>query len=169
MKPAKEISPGSLQNPTDPDAIYRSKGNKSNIGYVGNILESFDDKNKLVMQYDLQKNVYSDQQFSKDVIGKLGLQEKDTKVIVDGAYYSKKISKQASENKLNFIPTNLVCRDQSTDKTGYDKFNIDEEAYEVKNCSQGHKPVDSKFKKMYIEHILIHNIVIIVHTEQIGR
>jgi hypothetical protein len=147
LKPAKEISPISLQNPTDPDATYRNKGNKGNIGYVGNILESFDDKNKLIMQYDLQKNTYSDQQFSKDIIEKLGLQEKDTNVIVDGAYYSEKISKQASENKLNFIPTNLVGRDQSTDKTGYDKFNIDEETHEVKNCSQGHKPEDSKFKK----------------------
>ena len=147
LKPAKEISPVSLQNPTDPDATYRNKGNKSNIGFVGNILESFDDKNKLIMQFDLQKNTYSDQQFSKDIIEKLGLQEKDTNVIVDGAYYSEKISKQASENKLKFIPTNLVGRDQSTDKTGYDKFNIDEETHEVKNCSQGHKPEDSKFKK----------------------
>ena len=147
LKPSKEISPVSLQNPTDPDATYRNKANKNYIGYVANVVESFDDKNKLVMQYDLQKNIYSDQQFSKDIIEKLGLQDEETNVIVDGAYYSEKISKLASENNLNFIPTNLVGRDQSTDKTGYDKFNIDEETHEVKNCAEGHEPKDSKFKK----------------------
>ena len=72
------------------------------------------------MQYDLQKNVYSDQQFSKDIIKKLGLQENETNVIVDGTYYSEKIAKLATKNKLNFIPTNLVGRDQSVSKTGYD-------------------------------------------------
>lgn len=147
LKPSKEISPVSLQNPTDPDATYRSKGNKDNIGYVANVVESFDDNNKLIMQYDLKKNTYSDQQFSKDVIEKLGKQDEQTNVIVDGAYYSENIAKQASENKLNFIPTNLVGRGQSTDKTGYDKFNINEEAHIVMNCTAGHKPEDSKFKK----------------------
>lgn len=147
LKPSKEISPTSLQNPTDPDATYRNKANKNYIGYVANVVESFDDNNKLITQYDLQQNTYSDQQFSKDVIEKLGLQDKETNVIIDGAYYSENISKQASENNLNFIPTNLVGRTQSTDKTGYDKFNIDEETNEVKNCPQGYKPEDSKFKK----------------------
>ena len=144
---SKDIKPDSLQNPTDPDATYRNKGNKNNIGYTGNILESFDDKNKLIMQYDLQKNIYSDQQFSRDTIKKLGQQENETTVIVDGTYYSEDISKLASVNKLNLIPTNLVGRDQSTNKTGYDKFNIDENTHEVKNCAQGHIPNDSKFKK----------------------
>jgi len=147
MKPSKEISPLSLQNPTDSDATYRKKGNEGNIGYVANVLESFDDKNKLIMQYDLQKNVYSDQQFSKDVIQKLGQQEQETNVIIDGAYYSEAIATLGAENKLNFVPTSLVGKEQSTDKTGYDKFNIDEEAHVVVNCSQGHKPDDSKYKK----------------------
>jgi len=147
LKPSKEISPVSLQNPTDPDATYRRKGTKNNIGYVGNIVESFDDENKMIINYDLQKNIYSDQQFSKDTIEKLGLQDEETNVIVDGAYYSEKVSKLASENKLNFIPTNLVGRDQNIDKTGFSKFNIDEETHEVKNCPVGNKPEDFKFKK----------------------
>lgn len=147
LKPAKDIKPDSLQNPTDPDATYRNKGTKGNIGYTGNILESFDDKNKLIMQYDLQKNIYSDQHFARDTIEKLGKQEKETNVIIDGAYYSEDISKQATKNELNFIPTNLVGRNQNSDKSGYGKFNIDETTHEVKNCVQGYKPEDSKFKK----------------------
>ncbi len=33
-KSSKNISPDSLQNPTDPDATYRRKGKKKHIGYT---------------------------------------------------------------------------------------------------------------------------------------
>jgi len=36
-KSSKNISPNSLQNPTDPDATYRKKGKKKHIGYTANI------------------------------------------------------------------------------------------------------------------------------------
>jgi hypothetical protein len=40
-KPGKEISPQSLQNPTDPDATYRWK-HGGHTGYVGNVLNAYD-------------------------------------------------------------------------------------------------------------------------------
>jgi hypothetical protein len=36
IKTSLEISPDSLQNPTDPDATYRKKGKKKHIGYTVN-------------------------------------------------------------------------------------------------------------------------------------
>jgi len=54
---SKNISPNSLQNPTDPDATYRKKGKKKHIGYTANIVEKFDDKNRMITGYDLQKNL----------------------------------------------------------------------------------------------------------------
>ena len=80
LKPSKKISPNSIQNPTDPDAIYRTKGKKKYTGYVANILESFDDDHKIITQYDLKQNTYSDQKFSKDTIGKLGKQDKQVNI-----------------------------------------------------------------------------------------
>jgi len=56
-KSSKNISPDSLQNPTDPDATYRKKGKKKHIGYTANIIEKFDDKNRMIEGYDLQKNL----------------------------------------------------------------------------------------------------------------
>jgi len=55
IKPSLEIAPDSLQNPTDPDAAYRKKGKKKHIGYTANIVEKFDDKNRMITGYDLQK------------------------------------------------------------------------------------------------------------------
>ena len=48
IKVSKEIAPNSLQNPTDPDATYRRKGEKKHIGYTANIIEKFDDKNRMI-------------------------------------------------------------------------------------------------------------------------
>ena len=110
LKPSKEVRPDSLQNPTDPDATYRTKGNKGHIGYVANIVETFDEDHKIITQYDLKQNTYSDQKFSKDTINKLGKQENEVNMLVDGAYYSHDLSKEAKENNINLIPTGLVGR-----------------------------------------------------------
>jgi len=147
LKPAKEISPESLQNPTDPDATYRRKANDDYIGYVANVAESFDDENRIITHYDLQQNTYSDQQFSKDFIDKIGQQDEPTQVLVDGAYYSEDISKKASANNINMIPTNLVGRTPSNEKSGYEHFEIDEETHTVNKCPMNHAPIDSKFKR----------------------
>ncbi len=71
IKEAKEIPSDSLQNPTDPDATYRKKYNKGNIGYVANVVESFNEEGGVIIQYDLRQNIYSDQQFAKDTIERL--------------------------------------------------------------------------------------------------
>ena len=144
--PSKEISSESLQNPTDPDATFRRKGSKNNIGYVANVVETFDDDNAIITSYDLQKNTYSDQQFSKDTIDKLGKQDEKLTAVVDGAYYSEDISNKAEENNIEIIPTGLVGR-VSKNNLDYAGFFIDEEAHVVLNCREGHKPLESKYKK----------------------
>lgn len=146
LRLSKEISPESLQNPTDPDATYRRKGTKEGIGYVANIVESFDDRNKIILQYDMQRNTYSDQQFCEDVINKLGKQTEELITLADGAYYSEELYTKARKNNINLIPTNLTGRSQSSEKTGYEDFEIDETNHEVKACPMKHKPLDSRYK-----------------------
>lgn len=153
LKPSKEISPESLQNPTDPDATYRFKSGKGHIGYVGNVVEEFNDKDKLITQYDLKQNTYSDQKFSKDVIDKFGKQDEERNIIVDGAYYSEELDNCANKNNINLIPTNLVGRTAKEENTGYGSFEIDEKEHVVNSCPMGYKPIDSSFKKgVYTAH-----------------
>ena len=141
IKPSLEIAPDSLQNPTDPDATYRKKGKKKHIGYTANIVEKFDDKNRMIEGYDLQKNTYSDQKFAEDTIKKL---DKGTTALVDGAYYSEDIDKKAKAKGIKMIPTNLVGGGKNNNG---DKFEIEEKEHLVKKCPSGHKPVNSKFKE----------------------
>jgi len=145
LKPSKEISSESLQNPTDPDATYRFKG-KGHIGYVGNVVEEFNDTDRIITQYDLKQNTYNDQDFSRDTINKFGKQKEEVNLIVDGAFYSGKLSKEAKKNNINFITTKMAGREIKDENRGYEKFNINENEHIVKNCPAGFEPIDSSFK-----------------------
>ena len=137
---SKHISPNSLQNPTDPDATYRKKGKKKHIGYTANIIEKFDDSNRMITGYDLQKNTYGDQKFAKDTIKKL----EDTTLLTDGAYFSEEINNKAKAKGIKMVPTNLTGGGKNNNG---DKFEIDEKEHLVKGCPSGHKPITSKFKE----------------------
>jgi len=132
IKPSLETAPDSLQNPTDPDATYRKKGKKKHIGYTVNLVEKFDDKNRMITGYDLQKNTYSDQKFAKDAIKRL---DKETTLLVDGTYYSEDIDKKAKAKGIKMVPTNLVGGGKNSNS---DKFEIDEKEHTVKKCTSGH-------------------------------
>jgi hypothetical protein len=134
IKPSKKISPDSLQNPTDPDATYRKKGKKKHIGYTANIVEKFDDKNRMITGYDLQKNTYSDQKFAEDTISKLPVEKDGVTALVDGAYFSEDINKKAKAKGIKMIPTNLIGGGKNNN---YDKFEIGEKEHLVKKCPSG--------------------------------
>jgi len=141
---SKHISPDSLQNPTDPDATYRKKGKKKHIGYTANIVEKFDDNNRMITGYDLQKNTYSDQKFAKDTISKLPVEKDGVTALVDGAYFSEDINNKAKARGIKMVPTNLTGGGKNNN---CDKFEIDEKEHLIKKCPSGHKPITSKFKE----------------------
>jgi len=138
LKENKDIRSDSLQNPTDPDATFREKSGEDYKGFVGNVVESFDDKNVIITGYDLQPNIYSDITFSAGVIEQLGKQENELNMIVDGAYYSDAIEEKAAANNINMIPTALVGR--TTAKDGSENFVVDDERHLVTACPLGHCP-----------------------------
>ena len=144
IKTSKEISPDSLQNPTDPDATYRKKGKKKHLGYTGNLVEKFDAKNRMITGYDLQKNTYSDQKFAQDTISKLPVEKDGVTALVDGAYFSEDIAKKAEAKGIKMVPTNLVGGGKNNNGA---KFEIDEEEHLVKKCPSGHQPITSTFKE----------------------
>jgi len=146
IKKGKDIASTSLQNPTDPDATYRFKY-KGNVGYVANVVQSFDDDNGVITQYDLKPNVYSDQKFSKNVIEKMAEEntEKEKLLIVDGAYYSEELAGKAAEKNIGIIPTEMTGRKPNPEKISIAKFTVDEENKAVIMCPNGNAPDKSYF------------------------
>lgn len=58
-----------MQNPADPDATYRKKAGTEYRGYIAKVVEVADDNhNSITVDYQYEKNTYSDSQFLKDYI-----------------------------------------------------------------------------------------------------
>lgn len=138
----KNILPSSLQNPSDPDATYRSKAGKDNKGYVGNLVETVDEKGSIITNYDYEVNSHSDSNFCKETIEKLGKQEEPTTLITDGAYGSLENVELAAENNINLITTALIGK---TPEIILSEFELDEATHEVIKCPLGNAPYKTSY------------------------
>jgi hypothetical protein len=141
-KSNKAITPTSLQNPSDPDATYRSKAGKGNKGYVGNLVETFNDNDAIITSYDYQKNSHSDSKFCKEVIESLGEQEDSTTLLADGAYASTENTEAASKNNIELITTALLGKSPDVIQS---HFKIDSQNKEVLKCPAGHTPYKTRY------------------------
>lgn len=144
LKPGSAISSKSLQNPTDPDATSRKKGNTFYTGYTGNIVENFDGINAIIENFALEQNIHSDHQFSKEVIDSMGEQSDEVKLIVDGAYNSENIKKQAEKNNIKIIPTALIGP-ISIKTEGLAGIVIDPETNLISFCANFKIPITSRY------------------------
>jgi len=143
-KSNKEITPTSLQNPSDPDATFRSKAGKKNKGYVGNFVETFNDDDAIITSYDYEPNSHSDSKFCKEVIEDLSEQESETTLLADGAYASIENTKLASKNNIELITTALLGKSPEA-ILAY--FEINSQIREMVKCPAGHKPYKTRYNE----------------------
>ena len=144
-KDGKELHSEILQNPSDPDATYRKKYS-GNVGYVANIVESFNDESGIISHYDFKQNTYSDSKFCEDLLDTLGEAE-GVNVLTDGAYYSYELDKKAKKQGIKLNPGQLVGKAPSEDKLPYAAFEIDEETNKIISCPNKEKPQMSYYSK----------------------
>lgn len=137
-KDGKKLHSEVLQNPSDPDATYREKYG-SNIGYVGNVVESFNEESGVITQYDFKPNTYADTKFCEDVLDKLENTE-DVNILVDGAYYSYELSEKAKKQGINLKPSQIVGKEPDESKIPYSEFKVDEETGKITECPNEEKP-----------------------------
>ena len=142
LKKGQDISTTSIQNPSDEDATFRNKAGKDHKGYVGNIVETCDENGNVITDFDLKQNIYSDEQFAKDVLEDLG-EDSNTEVIaVDGAYVTADTLELAEKNGIQLVAGKLSG--QQTNPIIGD-FKIDDTSGCITECPQGHKPISSKY------------------------
>ena len=74
------------------------------------------------MNYDLQPNIYSDTQFTADVMAKLAGEGTETiNLVTDGAFYSDELAQNAPDN-IKLIPGQLTGAKPDETKLGYEQF-----------------------------------------------
>jgi hypothetical protein len=151
---AKKVSPDSLQNPSDPDATYRNKSGKGNVGYVVNLVEVRDQEKQtgLILSHDVQNNLYSDAKFGEEFINHDPLSNEIKTLATDGAYNRQSTLQQAKEKEVELNLSNMTGRKPSKEQISVHEFKRDENKL-VTECPAGQKPIMSKFdskKEVYI-------------------
>lgn len=134
----------SLQNPSDPEATYRKKGNKEHRGYVANLEESIGENGTVVTDYQYEQNIHSDSQFLKDHLEKMEQQDEIVTLVTDGAYSGEENQSLANEKNVNLITTSLTGRDTADIMAD---FTFNEEGTRVLFCPAGHEPKSCTYMK----------------------
>ena len=110
VRDKRAISANSVQNPNDPDATYRRKGNQKVKGNSTNITETCGEEGKPSLITDVQvgPSTTADNSFWKDAIEETQkvTGNKVEKAIADGAYQSEANRELASDEENGF---ELIC------------------------------------------------------------
>ena len=142
LKPSQQISPRSLQNPSDEDATFRRKAGKAYQGYVANIVEDCGENGNIITRYDYDVNIRSDVDFAERTIQNLGVQKEKTVLITDGSFASEANFQAAADHNIELVPTALTG--QAPPRIIND-FVIEENT--IKSCPAGQVPIDCKYKE----------------------
>ncbi|MFV0341853.1 MAG: transposase [Anaerocolumna sp.] len=141
-KPKSEIQPHSLQNPSDPDATYRSKAGKEHKGYVGNIVETVGENGcTLISDVCYEKNSHSDSAFCKEYLDSHNDKLNEI-MLADGAYSGTENSCLAKEKNVELITTALTGRQPDTIMAG---FELSVDGKEVIHCPMNQQPIKSSY------------------------
>lgn len=126
-----------LQNPSDPDATFRTKAGKEYQGYAANLEETVGKNGSVITDYQYEQNTYSDSQFLKDSLGRTETQDEEITMITDGAYSGKENHDLAAEKNIRLVNTDLSGK--PVDDILAD-FVINEKGTKVLRCPAGYEP-----------------------------
>ena len=138
------MSSSMMQNPSDPEATFRSKAGKEHRGYAANLEESVGENGSVVTDYQYEQNNHSDSQFLQEHLERMEKQEERTVIIADGAYSGTENTQLAAEKNVELITTSL------TGKPAPDilaDFEFNEEGTRVLRCPAGYVPKSCSYKK----------------------
>ena len=133
-----------MQNPSDPEATFRSKAGKEYRGYVANFEETVGKNGSVVTEYQYEQNNHSDSQFIREHLEQMDKQEEHTVIVTDGAYSGTENTRLAAEKNIELITTSL------TGKAAPDilaDFEFNEEGTKVLRCPAGHAPKSCSYMK----------------------
>jgi hypothetical protein len=141
---AKNVSPTSLQNPADPEAIYNKKNKKESRGYKGSVTETCSEGNdvQLITNVGVYDNNTSDGEVISSEAEELKERTGVEEVVGDGGYVGEGPEKKCEEAGVKLITTKLKGKKANKKFTSSD-FEIEDG--EVKKCPAGKSPEKNAF------------------------
>jgi hypothetical protein len=154
VKPAKEISSGSLQNPADDTATFRNKNGEKYHGDILNITETCHPDNPLQLLTDvsLHTNNTPDDTILPERISQLKERTGLDQLITDGGYSGEKAESACQQESVTLIPTEVKGRKLAEDEIALTQFKI--EANQVITCPAGYAPLDQTYQPEKEHHIV---------------
>ncbi len=140
VKPAKEISPSSLQNPADGTATFRRKGGEEEQGYVFNVAETCSPVNPVQLLTDiaLYPNVISDEVIAAERIPAIKERMNVGEMITDAGFTGEASEKVCDAEGVTLIPTEVKGRKLAEDELSLKDFQFAEGR--VTTCPTGQPP-----------------------------
>ena len=133
-----------LLNPSDPEATFRYKAGKKNLGYVANVIETVGKNGSLITDYAYEKNTYADNQFMKDYLDNQPVYEDETLLVTDGAYSGHTNTRKANEHNIKLVTTNFTGRKPNDI---FADFVFSDDGKQLLKCAYNQKPLDSHYEK----------------------
>ena len=127
-----------LQNPSDPEATFRSKAGEGHRGYVANLEESVGENGSVITDYRFEPNTYSDSQFLADTLTAMEPSEKPVTIAADGAYPTPGNQKLAEAKNVRIVSTNMPGKKANGFYAG---FGLSDDGRTILACPGGIGPV----------------------------
>jgi hypothetical protein len=157
VKPAKEISPASLQNPADDTVTFRRKNGKTYKGDILNVAETCAPENSVQLLTDI--SVYPNMAADDVILTKRVSQLKERtgveELIADGNYSGEKAEAACSEVGVNLIPTEIKGPKLPSDEIPLAEFRFAGNL--VATCPEGHAPKEQIYKPEKGHHVVRFN------------
>jgi len=117
VKPAKEISASSLQNPADDTATFRRKEDEDHQGYVFNVAETCSPANpvQLLTDVSLYPNVISDEAIAVERVPEIKERMDIKEMITDAGFTGEASEKVCDTEGVTLIPAEVKGRKLSED------------------------------------------------------
>lgn len=133
-----------VQNPSDPEATYKSKAGKSHNGYCTNLVEAIDKKGSVIVDYQYDVNTRSDASFIKEYLESSEISEDPSAIITDGAYTGEETSGMAADKNITLLSMGLL---DCNPKEILGPFELDETGYMIAGCPVGNSPQSGSYIK----------------------
>ncbi len=154
VKPAKEISPASLQNPADDTATFRRKNGESYKGDLLNVAETCTPENPVQLLTDISvyPNMAADDAILAERIPDIKERTGVEELVVDGGYSGEKAETACQKEFVTLVPTEVKGRKLPAERLSLAEFHF--AGNEIVACPQGQAPIAQTHQPEKTHHIV---------------
>ena len=154
VKPSREISARSLQNPADDTVTCRTKDGRTYKGGIFNVAETCAPENRVQLLTDIcvEQNVVSDDDLLAERVG--GIKERTGvgEIITDANYTGEQSEKVCREETVAIIPTEVKGRKERAERLTLKDFHFD--GTSIVTCPEGCSPIEQIHKPDSGRHVI---------------